>query len=80
MAAPQDLEDVRDPRAHACNIAGSLNELIEHLEADIGRVDDVSAKALFETAREVLQGLKTAFDHFERRSEAAWQEQASPTH
>jgi hypothetical protein len=38
----------------------------------VGKVDDPKAQALFETTAEVLGGLVVAFEHFERRSEAAW--------
>jgi hypothetical protein len=37
------------------------------------RVTDPKALALFETTAEVLQGLITAYEHFEQKSEPVWQ-------
>ena len=62
-----------DPRAHVANIRGEFQELIQHLREDIEKVDDPKGQALFETAAEVLIGLNTAFQHYERKSERAWQ-------
>jgi hypothetical protein len=36
------------------------------------RVTDPKALALFETTAEVLQGLITAYEHFEQKSEPVW--------
>ena len=62
----------KDPRAHAANVRGEFTKLIEHLRADIKKVDDARGQALFETAAEVLTGLETAFKHYEQKSEEAW--------
>lgn len=51
---------------------GMIDDLVEHLRSEIARFEDPRAEALFETSAEVLIGLRTAFDHFERRSEEAW--------
>jgi hypothetical protein len=48
--------------------------LIAHLREDIGKVKEPKAQALFETAAEVLTGLRTAFEHYERGSEEAMRE------
>lgn len=61
-----------DPRTHSGKIRGMLTGVIEHAREDINKVDDPSAKALFETTAEVLIGLRTAYEHFEQESEAAW--------
>jgi hypothetical protein len=50
-----------------------LNELIEHLREDIEKIDEPRAQAMFETAAEVLGGVKTAFEHYEAGTEAAFQ-------
>jgi hypothetical protein len=42
-----------------------------HLREDIGKVQEQKAQALFETAAEVLGGLRTAFDHYEHKAEPA---------
>jgi hypothetical protein len=61
-----------DPRQHTARIKGMLREAMDHVRADVGRVSDPKAQALFETSAEVLGGLITAYEHFEQRSEAAW--------
>ena len=61
-----------DPHTHSVNIREMLTNVIEHAREDIHKVDDPSAKALFETTAEVLIGLRTAYEHFEQKSEEAW--------
>lgn len=61
-----------DPRHHTQKIQMSLEALIEHLRQDIQKVDEPKAQALFETSAEVLTGLKTAYIHYEQKSEEAW--------
>lgn len=48
-----------------------LNETIMHLREDVRATDQPKAQALFETTAEVLNGLVTAYDHFEARAEEA---------
>jgi len=60
-----------DPRHHAANIERMLNEVSDHIEEDLGKIDDLQAKALFETTRETLEGLITAFEHYQA-GEPAW--------
>lgn len=43
-----------------------------HLRGDINKIDEPKAQALFETAAEVINGLDTAFKHYEEKSEEAW--------
>lgn len=62
-----------DPQVHTANIKNEFQELIDHLREDITKVDDPSAKALFETSAEVLIGLKKAFSDYEEKNEPAWQ-------
>jgi hypothetical protein len=61
-----------DPHNLSANIREMLSNVIEHAREDINKVDDPSARALFETTAEVLIGLRTAYEHFEQKSEAAW--------
>jgi hypothetical protein len=63
-----------DPRHHAANVGRMLEELIAHLRDDIGRVSEPKAQALFETGAEVLKGLRTAFEHYEKKTEDAMRE------
>ncbi len=64
--------DERNPRYHTERIRGMLNDVIQHVRDDVGKVDDPKAEALFETTAEVLSGLVNAYEHFEQRSEEAW--------
>jgi hypothetical protein len=48
-----------------------LSETISHLRADLNRIEEPKAQALFETAAEVLTGLRTAFQHYEGGTEEA---------
>jgi len=61
-----------DPRYHTTRIKGMLNDLINHVREDVGKVDDPKARVLFETTAEVLIGLRTAYDHYESGSGQAW--------
>ena len=61
-----------DPKIHSANLRHMLNDVIERAREDISKVEDASARALFETTAEVLIGLRTAYEHFEQKSEAAW--------
>jgi hypothetical protein len=57
-----------DPRHHTQKIQTKLGSLIEHLRADVQKVNEPQARALFETSAEVLKGLKTACVHYEQKS------------
>lgn len=67
-----DDHDSADPMVHTAAIAGKLGELVEHLHGDIDKVGEPRAQALFETAAEVLSGLRTAFVHYGEHKEKAW--------
>ena len=62
----------RDPRHHTQNMQKALQEIRDHLRADIEKVDEPQLKAMFETAAEVLGGLIKAFRDYEQKNEAAW--------
>lgn len=62
----------RDPRHHTQKMQSRLQETIDHLRADIEKVDEPQLKAMFETAAEVLGGLKKAFGDYEKKNETAW--------
>jgi hypothetical protein len=49
-----------DPRHHTAKIKGLLDELSHHLREDVTKVREPKAQAVFETAAEVLDGLKKA--------------------
>ena len=62
-----------DPKVLVERLKRDLEELIHRSRQDIERVDDARAKVMFETAAEVLTGVKTACEHFEAGTEAAFQ-------
>ena len=49
-----------------------FRELIDHLRADVDKITEPKAQALFETAAEVISSLDTAFKHYDEKSEKAW--------
>jgi len=60
-----------DPRYHTANVKKMLGELIDHLREDTRYISEPKAQALFETSAEVLEGLRTAFTHYEEGREPA---------
>lgn len=62
----------RDPRHHTQKMQARLQETMDHLRDDIGMVDEPQLMAMFETAAEVLGGLKKAFRDYEQKNESAW--------
>jgi len=62
-----------DPRHHVTNVGNMLSDLVRHLREDIRKFDEPKAQAMFETSAEVLQGLQTAFTHYQRGSEPGMQ-------
>jgi hypothetical protein len=66
-------ENESDARYHARRIRDMLQGVMQHMREDIGKVDDPSAKALFETSAETLGGLIKAYEDFEKKAEPAWQ-------
>lgn len=71
MTDPDTLA-LSDPRRHTMKCRARMTDLAQHLRQDVGKVDDPRAKAMFETAAEVLLGLEKAFADFEEGSEPAW--------
>ena len=65
-------DEDRDPRHHTQKMQARLQETMDHLREDIEKVDEPQFKAMFETAAEVLGGLKKAFSDYEKRNEPAW--------
>ena len=61
-----------DPRRHTIKCRARMTDLAQHLREDVEKVDDPRAKAMFETAAEVLLGLDKAFVDFEEGAEPAW--------
>ncbi|HEX5026622.1 MAG TPA: hypothetical protein VFV68_15185 [Agriterribacter sp.] len=61
-----------NPLEHTAKIKADLLNLTVHLREDIEKIDDPSARALFEVSAEVLIGLQKAFTDFEKKNERAW--------
>ena len=68
MASASD----RDPLHHTQKMQRRLQDTMNHLREDIGKVDEPQLKAMFETAAEVLGGLIKAFRDYEQKNEPAW--------
>jgi len=62
----------RDPRHHTQKMQKRLQEMVDHLRGDIEKVEEPQLKAMFETAAEVLLGLRKAFSDYEQKNETAW--------
>jgi hypothetical protein len=60
-----------DPQHHVRHIQQMLDDVLHHCRADSVKVHEPKAQALFETTAEVLLGLRTAYEHYATRSEAA---------
>ncbi len=73
QAANAKTAEEKNPRHHTQKMKQRLHETIDHLRADIKKVDEPQLKAMFETSAEVLTGLEKAFDDYEKKNEAAWQ-------
>ena len=69
----QKAEARMTPKEHAQHIATLLQQAQQECRADIGRIDDPKAQALFETVAEVVGGLMKALEHYQTGSEPAWQ-------
>jgi hypothetical protein len=61
------------PCHHTAQLKSRLQDLSQHIREDIRKIDDRKAQALLETSAEVIDGLVTALDHYERSAEPAFQ-------
>jgi hypothetical protein len=69
----QKTEADMTPKEHAQRIANMLQQAQQECRADIERIDDPKAQALFETIAEVLGGTMRALEHYQAGNEPAWQ-------
>ena len=60
------------PQEHARHIASMLEDARRECRADIRRVEDARAQALFETVAEILGGAMKALNDYQKRNEQAW--------
>ena len=70
---------MRDEDSPNVNSRDQVEALRKELTGTLGRLkeqakvaSDPQARALLETSAEVINGLLTAFEHYEKRSEEAW--------
>lgn len=49
-----------------------LGALADHFRDQVSATEEPQARAILETAAEVLGGLKTAFEDYGEKNEAAW--------
>jgi len=63
----------RTTKNYPRDIEMKLDKMSQELRKDVQRIEDPRGQAMFETAAEVLTGLKTAFEHYESESEQVWQ-------
>lgn len=61
-----------DPRNRTEEISRRLDDLVKELREGVKAVTEPRAQALFETSAEVLLGLRTAYEHYEKGEEEAW--------
>jgi hypothetical protein len=64
--------DPTDPREHTRVMEKRVKDTVNDLRNDIKVINDPRAKALFETAAEVIGGLEKAFHDYDKRDELAW--------
>ena len=60
------------PRHHTRKMRDRLTEISEHLREDTKKIDEPQAKAMFETAAEVIDGIGRAFAQYEMKCARAW--------
>jgi hypothetical protein len=64
--------DPNDPRTHTRDMERRFKETVSDLRKDGETLQDPRAKALFETAAQVIGGLEKAFHDYDKRDELAW--------
>jgi hypothetical protein len=62
----------RTQKNYPRDMGQKLDKMSQELRRDMEKIDDPKGQALFETAAEVVTGLKAAFEHYESESEQAW--------
>lgn len=68
----QQHEAKMTPQQHAGHIASVLQQAKQECRADLQRVSDPKAQALFETTAEVIDGLCKALSDYQQSNEAIW--------
>lgn len=69
MPQPNYDKNSSSPIMHGTHIRRQIGELIDHLNADLTRVDDIRFRALLEVSTEMLQGIRQAFAQYDEARE-----------
>ncbi|GHO64624.1 hypothetical protein KSC_071280 [Ktedonobacter sp. SOSP1-52] len=69
----QGNESHMTPQQHAQHIDQLLQQAQQECRADIERIQDPKAQALFETVAEVISGTRKALNDYQQGSESIWQ-------
>jgi hypothetical protein len=86
MIQEREKENMQQMTAEqrAQHIAQMLKQAQQECRADIGRIDDPKAQAMFETIAEVLGGVMKALTDYQNKNESVWQshhqQSARPQH
>lgn len=64
-----ESEKSSSPVLHSQHIRAELSRLVEHLNADLTRVDDLRFRALLEVSAEMLKGVRAAFAQYDEQRE-----------
>jgi len=75
MIQEREKENMQQMTAeqHAQQIAQLLKQAQQECRADIGRIEDPKAQAMFETIAEVLGGAMKALTDYQNKNESVWQ-------
>jgi hypothetical protein len=66
---PDAEESSSSPIVHSGHIRRQLSNVIDHLNADLTRVDDLRFRALLEVSAEMLKGVRSAFASYDEGRE-----------
>jgi hypothetical protein len=78
MSTTTNEYPLNDARHHTLKIASEMRHLVSHLRGDAAKVQQPKAQAMYETAAESIDGLRKAFEDYERGSEPAMKETNAP--
>ena len=62
---PTQSESSPLPSVHVAHLRAQLTELIDHLGADVRRVNEPRFQTLLETSADVVKGVRTAFERYD---------------
>ena len=66
------MAEAADAKEHTRLMEKRFRETVHDLRSDIPAIADPRARALFETAAEVIGGLEKAFHDYDKKDELAW--------